>query len=38
MMIPYLRANMGLIRTTDDELSGILNEDIEEMKKNYGII
>lgn len=38
MMIPYLRANMGHIQTTDEELVGILNEDIEEMKKNYGII
>ena len=35
---PYLRANMGLIETTDTELSEMINSEIEEMKKNYGII
>lgn len=38
MVIPYLRANMGLIETTDEELSQKINSEIEEMKKIYGII
>lgn len=38
MIKPYLRANMGLIETTDVELSDMLKSEIEEMKKNYGII
>lgn len=38
MIKPYLRANMGLIKTTDEELSGLIDSEIEEMKRNYGII
>ena len=38
MIKPYLRANMGLIKTTDEELSVLIDSEIEEMKRNYGII
>lgn len=38
MIKPYLRANIGLVETTDEELSGLINSEIEEMKKIYGII
>lgn len=38
MIKPYLRANMGLIETTDKKLSEMIRSEIEEMKKNYGII
>lgn len=38
MIKPYLRANMGIIKTTDEELSKEIDEEIEEMKKIYGII
>ena len=38
MIKPYLRANIGLVETTDEELSCLINSEIEEMKKIYGII
>lgn len=38
MIIPYLRSNMQLIQSTDEELSQQVNSEIMEMKKLYGII
>jgi len=38
MIIPYLRANMETVRTTDEELSEKLKSEIEELKKIYGIV
>ena len=38
MIKPYLRANMDIMKTTDKELSGLIESEIEEMKRNYGVI